>query len=133
MTKKEKKSGISAGDNSLVIGGNVTGSNIVIGNNNNVTNTTLNVSALFDDIYKKLDARQDIPPQEKADLRAELKDVQQELEKPQPDETFLARRMRNIKRMAPDMLDVALETLKNPLGGVAEIMKKVAKKMSEEA
>ena len=133
MAGKAKNTGVSAGDNSVVIGGNVNGSNIVIGNNNTVSNSTIRISPLFDEIYKKLEAKEDIKPQEKEDIKAELKDAQTELEKPKPDETFLARRFRNVKRMAPDILDVAFETLKNPLGGVAEVMKKVAKKMSDEA
>jgi hypothetical protein len=35
--------------------------------------------------------------------------------------------------MAPDITAVALETLKNPIGGVVEIIKKVSKRMAEEA
>jgi hypothetical protein len=133
MAGKAKKTGINAGDNSVVIGGSVTGSNIVIGNNNTVSNSAIKISPLFDEIYKKLEAKEDIKPHEKEDIQAELKDVQNELEKPEPDETFLTRRFRNIKRMAPDIMEVAVETLKNPLGGVAEVMKKVVKRMADEA
>jgi hypothetical protein len=133
MAGKEKKKDISAGNNSVVVGGNVNGSNIVVGNNNTVSNTTINIAPLFNVIYQKLDSKKDIKPQEKEDVRAELMDVQQELEKPVPDETFLARRLRNVQRMAPDILEVAFEILKNPLGGVAEVMKKVTKKIADEA
>jgi hypothetical protein len=133
MAGKEKKKDISAGNSSVVVGGNVNGSNIVVGNKNTVSNTTINIAPLFNVIYKKLDSKEDIKPQEKEDVRAELMDVQQELEKPAPDETFLARRLRNVQRMAPDILEVVFEILKNPLGGVAEVMKKVTQKMSAEA
>ncbi|MEN9562149.1 MAG: hypothetical protein RIR73_393 [Chloroflexota bacterium] len=133
MARKEKNTGISAGNNSVVIGGSVQGSNIVIGNNNNVANSSVNIAPLFDEIYKKIEAHEDLNPQEKEDVQAELKDAQLELEKPQPDENFLARRFRNIKRMAPDIADVAMETLKNPISGVVEIIKKVSKKVAEEA
>lgn len=134
MTGKEKKTGISAGDNSIVIGGNVTGSNIVMGNNNKVSNsTTINISVMFDEIQQKLSANQAIPSAEKKEVEADLKEMQVELAKEAPDETFLSRRYRNIKKMAPDIAAVALETLKNPLGGVAEIITRVAKKVAEEA
>lgn len=135
MTGKEKKTGISAGDNSIVIGGNVTGSNIVMGNNNRVSNstTTVNISVMFDEIQQKLSANQTIPSEDKKEVEADLKEMHIELAKEAPDETFLARRYRNIKKMAPDIAAVALETLKNPLGGVAEIITRVAKKVSEEA
>lgn len=133
MARKENKTGLSAGNNSVVIGGSVQGSNIVIGNNNTVANSSVNIAPLFDEIYKKLDAHKDLKPQEKEDVLAELKDAQLELERPEPDESFLARRFRNIKRMAPDIAEVAIETLKNPISGVVEIIKKVSKKVAEEA
>lgn len=133
MARKENKNGISAGNNSVVIGGSVQGSNIVIGNNNTVANSSVNIAPLFGEIYKKLDVKKDLNPQQKEDVQAELKEAQFELEKPEPDENFLARRFRNIKRMAPDIADIALETLKNPISGVVEIIKKVSKKVAEEA
>jgi hypothetical protein len=34
--------------------------------------------------------------------------------------------------MAPDIAEVAFETLKNPLSGVAEVIKRIAKKAAEE-
>lgn len=135
MAGKEKKTGVSAGDNSIVIGGNVTGSNIVMGNNNKVSNstTTVKISVMFDEIQKKLSSDQTIPLADKEEVQADLKEMQVELEKDEPDESFLARRYRNLKKMAPDIAAVAMETLKNPLGGVAEIITRVAKKVSEEA
>lgn len=132
MFAKNKKNGLSARDNSIVIGGNVQGSNIVVGNNNKVTNQTVNVAPLFEKIYKQLDSRKDITIGDKNDVRAELQEIQSVLEQPEPDETFLARRFRNIKRMAPDIAEVAFETLKNPLSGVAEVIKRIAKKAAEE-
>lgn len=133
MADKKKKGGISAGDNSVVVGGSVQGSNIVIGSNNTVTNNSVNIAPLFDELYRKLDTHKDLAPETKRDVKEELKEIQSALEAQQPDESFLARRFRNLKRMAPDIADIALETLKNPIGGVAEIIKKVAKKAAEEA
>lgn len=132
MFSKNKKNGMSAGDNSIVIGGNVQGSNIVVGSNNKVSNHTVNIAPLFDDIYKQLDSRKNITVDDKNDVRAELQEIQKVLEQPDPDETFLARRFRNIKRMAPDIAEVAFETLKNPLSGVAEVIKRIAKKAAAE-
>lgn len=132
MAKKNGKSGITTGDNSVVIGGDVSGSNIVIGNNNTVSNQTVNISALFEEVYKKLDEKKDIKQQDKEDVRLDLQEIQKELSEKSPNESFLARRFRNIKRMAPDIADVALETLKNPISGVMEIIKKVSKKVADE-
>jgi hypothetical protein len=48
------------------------------------------------------------------------------------DEGFLARRFRNIARMAPDVLDVVVATLGNPLAGLGVAVKKIAEKAKEE-
>jgi hypothetical protein len=128
-----KKSGVSAGNGSIVIGGNVQGSNIVMGNNNKVSNQTINIAPLFEVVYRAVDEKSSLASADKVDVKAELQEIQTALEKPVPDEGFLARRFRNIKRMAPDIVEVAFETLKNPLGGVAELIKRVAKRMAEEA
>ena len=129
----KKKDSISAGNNSDEIGRRLQGNNIVIGNNNSVTNASINLAPLFDDIYKKLDIQKDIPSDKKDDIKAELQEIKTAFEKPEPDESFLARRFRNIKRMAPDIVEVAFETLKNPIGGVVEVVKRVSAKMAEEA
>lgn len=126
------KSEISTGSNSVVIGGSIQGSNIVIGSNNTVTNTSTNISPLFDEIYQKLDIQKDLSPDVKRDVREELQDIKSALEESEPDESFLARRFRNLKRMSPEIVEVAFETLKNPIGGVAEVIKRIAKKAAEE-
>jgi hypothetical protein len=133
MKKDNTNKNISAGDHSVVIGGDVQGSNIVIGSNNTVSNNIVNLTPLFREIYKNLDAQKDIAPDKKEDVKAELEEIKTALEEPKPDESFLTRRFRNLKRMAPDITDVAIETLKNPISGVAEVVKKISKKMSEEA
>lgn len=129
----KKKSGLSTGNGGIVIGGNVTGSNIVQGNNNIVTNQTVNLNQFFQTIYQAVDENPKLTPSDKEVVKAELADVKIALESKQPDETFLERKFRVLKSMAPDIVDVAMETLKNPISGVAEVIKKVANKMAEKA
>lgn len=131
--QRARKSGLSASNGSVVIGGDVQGSNIVVGSYNTVSNQSVNVGQLIGTICTAVDKRDDLKPAEKEDIKAELDEVQTALEQPEPDETFLARRFRNIKRMSPEIVEIAFETLKNPLGGVAEIIKRIAKKAAEEA
>jgi hypothetical protein len=135
MTEKnnKKKSGIRAGDGSIVIGGNVQGSNIVMGNNNTVSNQSINIAPLFESIYHFVDTHPKLQAGKKQDAKEELKEIQTALEERNPDESFIARRFRNIKRMSPEIVEVAFETLKNPVGGVAEVIKRIAKKMAEDA
>ena len=129
--KRKQNDGLSAGDNSVVIGGSVQGSNIVVGNHNTLSNQ---YKPDFTKIYQYVEDHPKLTPTEKDDVKTELQEVEQEVQKgAQADETFLARRFRNIQRMAPDILDVAVETLKNPISGVATVIQKIAKKMADEA
>ncbi len=133
MAEKNKKKGLSAGDGSIVIGGNVQGSNVVIGSHNTVSNQNINVAPLFQTIYHFVDAHPKLQAGKKQDAKEELKEIETALEEPKPDENFITRRFRNLNRMAPEIVEVAFETLKNPLGGVAEVIKRIAKKMAEDA
>jgi hypothetical protein len=133
MAEKKKKEGLSAGNNSVVIGGNVKRSNIVVGDNNVVGIQSTNLSSSFRTINQYIDRHPDLQPSEKKDAKEDLNEIQAELEKPEPDENFLARRFRNLQRMAPDIVDVVFETLKNPVSGVTTVIQKIAKRMADEA
>lgn len=132
MAEKKRKKGLNAGNGSIVIGGNVQGSNVVIGDHNTVSSQSINIAPLFQTIYNFVDAHPKLQAGKKQDAKDELKEIQTALEDPKPDENFITRRFRNIKRMAPEIVEVAFETLKNPIGGVAEVIKRIAKKMTEE-
>ncbi len=129
----KKKDGLQAGHGSIVIGGDVTGSNIVQGNHNVIAHQTIQLNPFFQTIYKVVEEHPTLTPSQKEDVKAELEEVKSALEEKQPDMSFLARRFRNLKRMSPDIVDVAMETLKNPMSGVAEIIKKIANKIKEDA
>jgi len=142
------KGKVSANDNSNVVGnisvgGSVSG-NIVVGNNNQVSQTVNNglsaadVKGLFDQIYAKVDIQAEVSPAVKEDVKAEIQDIQatitQAVEKNENvDESALARKFRNIARMTPDILEVIGATLKNPLGGIGLVVEKIAQKAREEA
>ena len=130
--KNKKKNGLSAGDGSIVIGGNVKGSNIVMGNHNTISNQSVNIAPLFQTIYHYVDTHPKLQAGKKQDAKEELKEIEIALEEPKPDENFILRRFRNLNRMAPEIVEVAFETLKNPIGGVADIIRRIAKKMAEE-
>jgi len=129
----KKKNGLSTGNGGIVIGGNVTGSNIVQGDNNIVINQTIDLTQVFEELYQEVDNQSTLTSIEKEDVKTDLQEIKTALEQPQPDESFIAKRFRNIKRMSPDIVDVVMETLKNPISGVAEIIKKVANKIKEDA
>ena len=109
------------------VGGNVEGSNIVIGNHNQVGNHQSSQGVFFEELLKQIEQRPNTLPEDKEDLKANLAEVQAETGKgEQADETFLSRRLRNIQRIAPDIPEVMLTTLANPASGFATIVRKIA-------
>ena len=93
---------------------------------------------VFLDIYRDIDARPATSPAVKEDLKAEVKDIETSVtaaveNKEKVEEAFLARRFRNIARMAPDILDVVVAMLTNPLAGLGIAVRKIAEKAKEEA
>lgn len=120
---------IRAGDRSVVIGGSVSGSTIITGDGNR-----LNPSSKFITIYRQIDERGDLPAADRSDLKSELQTFEDEDKKgPEANEGFLAQRLRNVRRIAPDIIDVVIATIGNPVAGFGVIAKKVAEKMKAEA
>ena len=88
--KKEKGSKIRAGNGSIVISGNVSGSNVILGNNN-IVNAT-NITNVFKPIYRTVDEHPTLPAAIKEDVKAELKDVEKEIQKGDKGDTIIGER-----------------------------------------
>lgn len=96
------------------------------------------IETLFDKLYSVIETKTASSPADKDDLKAEVKEIQTAVKdavkkNEKVDEGFLARRFRNIARMAPDVLDVIVATLANPLAGLGIAFGKIADKAKEEA
>jgi cell division septum initiation protein DivIVA len=114
-----------------IAGGNITSHHTVTGMNAN------EVKQLFDGLYAEIDRRASTLVADKEDLKTDVKEIQiavtQAAQKNEKlDEGFLSRRFRNIARMAPDVLDVVVATLGNPLAGLGVTVKKIAEKANQE-
>jgi hypothetical protein len=122
---------------------NVSGRIYVAGGDIETNDTTKGLSAeeikqLFDQLYTVIEANKKVSPTKKEDLKAEVQEIQSTVSEAaqkneKMDESFLSRRFRNIARMAPDILDVVVATLANPLAGLGVAVKKIAEKAKEEA
>jgi len=115
-----------------IAGGNITTHHTITGL------SAVEIKQLFDGLYSAIENNTNTSPAKKEDIKAEVKDIQatvttaaQKNEK--VDESFLSRRFRNIARMAPDVLDVVVATLGNPLAGLGVAVKKIAEKAKEDA
>jgi hypothetical protein len=119
---------VSGGNRSVVIGGDVKHSAIVTGDYNRVDS-----AYKFSAIFPQIETLPNLTTADKSDLKSELRTFEDEDKKgPESNEGFLAQRLRNIKRIAPDILEVAVATIANPAAGFGTIAKKVAEKMKNE-
>ena len=114
-----------------VAGGNITTHQTVTGL------SPAEIKQLFDGLYANIDAHVGTPSADKEDIKAEVKEIQSTVtqaaqKNEKVDEGFLSRRFRNIARVAPDVLDVVVATLGNPLAGLGVAVKKIAEKAKEE-
>lgn len=88
---------------------------------------------LFDTIYKQVETNPNLSTQEKDDVKADVDDLKAEAGKDPADvdESFLVRRLRNIERMAPDIIDTIATTVVNPVAGVVSVWQKIVNKAQE--
>jgi len=89
------------------------------------------VAIVFAPAYESI-RRSKRPSREKADLTAEVQEIEAAIAAPQVDESWLARRLRALKKMAPDIAEVALAGLSGLAAVVSETVKKIAARVKEE-
>jgi hypothetical protein len=95
------------------------------------------IKELFEPVYRSIDSRADMSKGNKEDLKTDVKEIQTAVteakqQNQKVEESFLLRRFRNIARMAPDLLDVVVATLVNPLAGLGVAVKKLAEKAKQD-
>jgi hypothetical protein len=101
----------------------------------NMTGNVINLAEAMKGIYKEIDARPEMTGAQKEQLKETVKNVEKELskDKEEPNQSFLTYLFKDIASMAPDILDVVLATLKNPLAGISEVALKIAQKAAQDA
>ena len=146
MSNNNDKPSVNKKSNSvgnISIGGKMIG-NLIVGDGNKATTTVNNgmnatdIKHLFDQLYSEIDKRPETPMAVKEDIKAEVQEIQtvvtEAIEKQEKvEENFLSRKFRTIARMAPDILDVVIATIGNPLAGLGVTVKKIADKAKEDA
>jgi hypothetical protein len=131
-------------DNNINTGGgayirgnvNVGGSGTFVGRDDNrQTGANLDeIEKLFNSIYSKIEDRSGLTNQDKIDMKSEVDEIRQELSRKENiNEGFIMRRLRNVGRMAPDILEVALAVIANPAAGFGVIGIKIAEKIKASA
>jgi len=136
MTPKKKSKPNQNG--AIEVGGNYIQGNVNIkggqlaGRDIITTNITTG-GEWFQPVYQTIKGRKDTPEPQKAELMELAKQVEQEVKKPQPHEGMLSLLLKDIGKIAPDILEVATTTLMNPAAGLSLVAKKVVEKASQVA
>ncbi len=92
------------------------------------------IGAWRKEIEKRIDASKDLLPADKADLKENVAKVAEEVSKgKKADPGRLERLLNVIGGMAPDIFDVAITTLGNPLAGLGLVAKKIGERAKLEA
>jgi hypothetical protein len=136
--KREKSTNIEVGDITDTSGTiNIAGGNIATYHTASGLSAA-EVKQLFDQIYARIESRADTTPAVREDLTDTVGAIQGAVtsavqKNERVDEGFLNRHFRKIARMAPDILDVVVATLANPLAGLGVAAAKIAAKAKEDA
>lgn len=129
--KKIKPStGVSIGGNVNTNGGDIAGGNVNKGNVYHSSKINISeVDDLFQPIYDKINTSKKIPLKSKKLVKDYVSEIQSEIIKGEKkDDGVIEDRLKNIAIMTPDILEVILATLANPIIGLGVVVKKVTEK-----
>ncbi len=122
MTKKIKQPGNI----------NIQGNNNIAGDGNvnlhlNIGSNIAELTQAFESIYSA--ARQVADPIIREDAEKIVKDIEQEVQKgEQADPSRVERWLKFLAETAPDVWDVTVDTLSNPIKGIGTVVKKIIEK-----
>jgi hypothetical protein len=116
----------------------ISGSHVAWGRGAQATHTEgvggAELAKLFAAIYQKIDARPADPDVDKEELAETVHKVEQEAAKgDEANPNKVERWLRFLGGMAPDILEVTVACLTNPLAGVGTVIRKIAEKARAEA
>lgn len=87
------------------------------------------INILFDQIYDRIDARRKDADVDKQEISETVQKIQTEVVKSdQTDVKKIERWLKTLALMAPDIFEVTVATLTNPLTGLGTVIRKVAEK-----
>ena len=124
---KSKKSGsqVIQGGVNLNIQGNATIGEVV--GRDKITNIS------FAPVYHAIKKNATISPKTKKAVEQSVKEIEKESSKGDNAKvSFIQKRLENIEKMAPDIADVVMATLQNPVAGISMALRKVLAKIQAE-
>ena len=131
---KQGSSSLTIGGNVSTSGGDIAGGNIEKGDVYQARELNLSTaSKLFRPIYETLDKPKKYPEQKREKIKKYVAEIQGEVSKGKKhvDSSYVEKRLINIAKMAPDILEVTLGVIANPVIGLGMLAKKISQKASE--
>jgi len=129
----QKGLGISIGGNVYTRGGDIAGGDIIKENIFHISQLDeLKVINLFQSVYDEIAQSKSVSSKNKEKLKKYVTEIQSEIVNDgKIEKSFLEERFENIARMAPDILEVVVATLANPIIGLGMVARKIADKAIE--
>jgi hypothetical protein len=92
------------------------------------------MARLFATIYREIQSRAPDPTVKKEQITEIVQKIEKETVKgPQANESSIEHWLKNLAKMAPDILDVTIACLVSPATGIAAAIRKIAQKVKAEA
>jgi hypothetical protein len=133
MGAKKNTSGRKAGRDMVEI--NVTGNNNAVATHGGKATVSISQAAQDDwkawreQMEREIKALKELPVEDQAMLTQNVEQVVKEAEKgEQADPSRIERLLNTVSAMAPDILDVVVATIGNPLSGIGMVIKKIGEK-----
>ncbi len=127
---RSKKSDAPLIQGGINIKGNVTIRGSKVAGRDNVEKNVANVNISFAPVYHALKENTTVSPKTKKKVEADVKQIEKEVKKGDAAKLpFIQQRLENIEKMAPDIADVVIATMQNPVAGISIALRKVLAKM----
>jgi len=92
------------------------------------------IADAFEKIYSALESRRQDPDVAKEEIATTVRQIEEEVQKGEAaNENKVNRWLKTLALMAPDIFEVTIDTLVNPLSGIKTVVQKIAQKAKEEA
>ena len=124
--------GISIGGNATIKDSTLVGRDKV---EKNVTNQTkiVNLSISFAPLYESIKDRPNTTPEVKTEIENSTREIESEIKKKTGiNYSFITERLTNIQKIAPDIAQVILATIQNPMLGLGTVAEKILTRMKNQ-
>lgn len=133
--KKKTTDGININNSTVKVGGDIVGRDkITYTSNKNVTDNLYEAMRLWEVHINREVEKADLPAAEKQDIQNQIEIIKSAIvDEGGKNPSRIEKLINTLAIMSPDIFDVAIATLANPLAGVGLVIRKISDKAKIEA